>query len=195
MKHGKQMNIRRGGAETWVRIREWKRSFPRERDVAVSEGVLLNDYCRDCLFCCGPQPADDEPFPMKLLDRQISGDTPRRFHMLDEHTACLDSRGCLALGKGGCCLERPLRPVACNLFPFVVIDLRLYLYRRCPVSVLLPPAKKKSLARALALWLRNCMAPADLLRISLHVRAQDLKRAYEDMRLPLSGTVRRKPAG
>ncbi len=184
MGHGKRRNMSGRKTVFLDLIREWKRQFPRERDVSVRDGVLLNDYCRDCLFCCGPQPVSDKPFPMKLLDRQISEDTPRHFYLLNAHTASLDSRGCLALGQCGCSLERGDRPVACNLFPFVVIDRKLFLYRRCPVSFLLPPAKRKALARALSRWLR-CQAPEDLRRISLHIRPGILKRAYEDMGLPL----------
>ena len=53
----------------------WKKRFPSPRTVTFADGVLVNEYCPDCRFCCGPQ-KEDIPFPMALLDSQISDRTP-----------------------------------------------------------------------------------------------------------------------
>ena len=178
----KKKRVETGAADP---LGQGRGNAPARMAVHVRDGVLYNDFCRDCRFCCGPQPAADKPFPMKLLDSQLESMERSRFYWLNTHTACLDSRGCPSLGEGGCLLERADRPVACNIFPFVVINGRLFLYLHCPLSAALAPAQKKSLARALARRLR-LMPAVDLSRISLRRNPRKLKRAYEDLHLPLA---------
>ena len=64
----------------------WTGMFPVGLKVALEDGVLVNEYCPQCRFCCGPQ-AEEKPFPMALLDRQISARTPDDFYLLDSRTA------------------------------------------------------------------------------------------------------------
>ncbi len=176
----------RDDGDEQVRRAHWKRQFPQRRNVEVKEGILFNDYCPDCLLCCGPQPAGDEVFPMKLLDRQICGREEDCFYMQDRHTAILDHRGCKALGEKGCRLERTARPMACNIFPFVVINRRLYLYNPCPLSVLLPQSEVYSLAEEVRHWL-SVYSESDIRRISLYRDPRTLMEKYADLNMPVQG--------
>ena len=100
-----------------ARRKDWKKIFKKRRRVEVSSGTLINEYCPDCQLCCGPQPEGDGAFPMKLLDRQISGKEEDVFYMRDKDTALLDFRGCKALGDKGClCRVRPA-PLPAIFFP------------------------------------------------------------------------------
>ena len=164
----------------------WKSMFTSPRNVEVRGGVLTNDYCIDCRFCCGPQPDGDEPFPMALLDRQITRQTGQDLYMIDRHTACLDQRGCRALGPNGCNLKRDLRPVACNIFPYVLINRRLYLYRICPVSMFLSSDRIFELAEVVRLWL-DVQPEADIRRISIYRSPDELEEKYIDLSMPIHG--------
>ncbi len=161
----------------------WARLFPEQRHVDFDDCVVTNDYCLDCRFCCGPQ-KESEPFPMALLDRQISDRTADDFYLLDDHTACLDQRGCKALGPAGCRLDRSLRPVACALFPFVLVNRRLYLYRVCPASMFVDAAALADMGRRIHAWLAT-LDPADIERISISRRPEDLAAKYLDLNLPV----------
>lgn len=163
----------------------WHRRFPELRRVVWQEDTLVNDYCPDCGLCCGPQ-AESEPFPMALLDSQISAHTPEDFYLLDAHTVSLDQRGCKALGQTGCRLPRPLRPVSCNLFPVVLVNQSLFLYRLCPASVLIPEAAWLDMALRIQGWL-NAMPSADVKRISMTRRPEDLAARYQDLHLSVQG--------
>ena len=164
----------------------WEQQFPTLREVSVTEdGVLTNAYCVDCRFCCGPQ-AEEDPFPMPLLDSQISDSTPEDFHLLDKRTACLDRRGCKALTPSGCRLDRALRPVACNIFPIVLVNTSLYLYRICPASMFVPDQAMQRLARRVRDRL-DILPVADVCRISITRRPEDLAMKYQDLHLPVYG--------
>ena len=165
----------------------WTAMFTKPRRVAFETPVLVNDYCVDCRFCCAPQ-QEEEPFPMALLDSQISARTPNDFYLLDEHTACLDRRGCKALGPVGCRLEHRLRPVACGLFPLVVVNSRLYLYRVCPASIFVPEGAMRAMAAEVRDWL-DTLSAADIERISITRRPEDLAEKYVDLALPVRGTA------
>ena len=164
----------------------WHRRFPEPRRVVWQNGTLVNDYCPDCALCCGPQ-AESEPFPMALLDRQISARTSEDFYLLDAHTVSLDQRGCKALGQSGCRQPRQLRPVACNLFPVVLVNRELFLYRRCPASVLIPETAWQDMALRIQDWL-NAMPPADINRISMTRRPEDLAARYQNLHLSVQGS-------
>ncbi len=102
--------------------------------------------------------------------------------MLDDHTACLDQRGCKSLRSSGCCLDYEQRPVACNLFPYVLVDGRLYLYLICPASAFTPQEMLKSLGREVWDWL-GTLPSQDLERISIHLDADILAERYQDLGL------------
>lgn len=163
----------------------WTRTFVEPRRVAFETPVLVNDYCVDCRFCCGPQ-AEAEPFPMALLDSQVSQRTPDDFYLLDRHTASLDRRGCKSLTPTGCRLEHRLRPVACGLFPLVLVNGRLYLYRTCPASLFVEPGRMLAMARQARDWLET-LPEADIARISITRRPEDLAEKYVDLGLPVHG--------
>lgn len=162
--------------------KKWAAVFPRPRELRFDRGIVRNAYCPDCRFCCGPQ-EEEEPFPMALLDSQVSERTPDDFFLLDAHTACLDRRGCKALGEHGCRLDNALRPVACNLFPYVLVDGRLYLYRVCPASMFLPNDLLASVGREVHAYLEG-LPQKDRKRISIGRRREDLDEKYTDLGLP-----------
>ena len=164
----------------------WTGMFPSRLKVAFENGVLVNAYCSRCRFCCGPQ-AEERPFPMALLDRQISARTPDDFYLLDSRTASLDRRGCKSLGPGGCRLERPLRPLACGLFPLVLVNRRLYLYKICPASMLEPLETFQAMAAQVKAML-DALPAADVERISITRDPEDLKAKYLDLGLDAAGS-------
>ncbi len=163
----------------------WKKRFPSPRTVTFADGVLVNEYCPDCRFCCGPQ-KEEKPFPMALLDSQISDQTPDNFYLLDKHTAALDRRGCKALTPSGCRLERKLRPVACNIFPIVLVNSRLYLYKVCPASLFLPKELFREIAVKVGRML-NGLSAHDVQRISITGDPSDLASKYEDLGISVCG--------
>ena len=163
----------------------WEKRFPSPRNVTFSDGILVNGYCPDCRFCCGPQ-KEDIPFPMALLDSQISGRTPDDFYLLDNHTAALDRRGCKALTSSGCRLERQLRPVACNIFPIVLVNSRLYLYKVCPAALFLPRELFQKIAGKVGSML-NGLSARDVQRISITRDPSDLASKYEDLGISVCG--------
>ena len=106
---------------SWHYWQQWRQRFPLQRDVHFDQGILSNDYCRGCRYCCGPQDCAT-PFPMKLLPSQQHDHLEKDFFLLAPDTACLDDRGCKSCGPEGCLLPRQRRPVACSLFPLVLLD-------------------------------------------------------------------------
>ena len=166
-------------------LKLWRRCFPEPRRVAFSAGSLINEYCPACGFCCGPQ-EEELPFPLPLLDGQISDRTPEDFYLLDPRTACLDRRGCKALGAEGCRLPRPLRPVACNIFPVVLVGRKLYLYRICPAVMLTPEATILEIARQARDYL-NGFSQGELDRLAIARPAEDLAAKYRDLGLSVRG--------
>lgn len=182
--------LRRFGVEEYSEsirrlFEKWRSQFPVPRKISFSAPTLDNPYCKDCRLCCGPQP-EEQPFPMALLDSQIGPQTIDRFYMLDEHTASLDRRGCKALGACGCQLERGDRPPACNLFPFVIVDMRLYLYRVCPASMLSSKEEITASAGRASEWI-NSLPAADVRRISISRSPEDLKEKYLDLGISVTG--------
>ncbi len=99
---------------------------------------------------------------MALLPGQISGRTPDDFYLLNKNTACLGKEGCKSETSKGCRLPRELRPVACGLFPIVLANGRLYLYKTCPAVVFNTLDELAMLAEKAAGWLANF--PLDELR-------------------------------
>ena len=161
----------------------WAERFPQEREVFFDGRVVRNAYCPDCRYCCGPQ-LDCDPFPMALLDRQLSERTAEDFYLMDEHTASLDERGCKSITPHGCRLDNDRRPVACNLFPYVLADMRLYLYECCPAAMFKPKEELMKVAGQVAAYLAS-LPYADVERISIHLPEKDLVRDYLDLGMDL----------
>ncbi|MCR4665876.1 MAG: hypothetical protein K5657_01105 [Desulfovibrio sp.] len=143
--------------------------------VAWRSTWLENGFCSDCRLCCGPQPGDD-PYPMGLLPSQRER-SPEALYMLDAERACLDERGCKALGEGGCRLERADRPVSCGLFPIVLANGGLYLYKICPAVLFLPLGTWVELAEEAAAFLAG-LSICDLRCIAIHIPEETLFQRY-----------------
>ncbi|MDR2744506.1 MAG: hypothetical protein LBB66_04835 [Desulfovibrio sp.] len=154
----------------------WRRSFPRRRKLLWRDIWLLNGYCRDCRYCCGPQD-NPEPFPMALLPRQVRPDLGEDFYLFADDMAYIADRGCKAHGGRGCRLARERRPVACCLFPLVLANGGLYLYKTCPAVIFTPLADLFDAGRSAATWLAG-FSPAELSHISLSLPAQTLAKRY-----------------
>ncbi len=168
----------------------WQDRFGDARNVFFDGKVLRNAYCPDCRYCCGPQIGCD-PFPMALLDSQLSDRTEEDFYLMDAHTASLDERGCKSITPQGCRLKNEQRPVACNLFPFVLADMRLYLYECCPAAMFLPREELVRLGKEVASYLAS-LPLSDVERISIHLPDSDLERDYLDLNMDLGACFREK---
>ncbi len=168
---------------SWYYWQQWRQRFPLQRDVHFDQGILSNDYCRDCRYCCGPQDCAT-PFPMKLLPSQQHAHLDRDFFLLAPDTACLDDRGCKSCGPAGCRLPRQRRPVACSLFPLVLLERGLYLYKICPAVLFLPLDRWFVMAREAVAWLAR-LAPQDLERLAIHIPDTSVQERFIDLELPL----------
>lgn len=168
---------------SWHYWQQWRQRFSLQRDVHFDQGILSNDYCRDCRYCCGPQGCAT-PFPMKLLPSQQHDHLERDFFLLAPDTACLDDRGCKSCGPEGCLLPRQRRPVACSLFPLVLLDTGLYLYKICPAVFFLPLDRWLVMAREAVNWLVT-LAPEDLKQLAIHIPEAIVRERFIDLELPL----------
>ncbi|MCR5813067.1 MAG: hypothetical protein K6G15_01050 [Desulfovibrio sp.] len=164
-------------------LREWAETPFSNPTVRFEDTYLDNGFCVDCRLCCGPQPGDD-PYPMALLDSQLGPKNAEDFYLLDAHTACLDERGCKALGTSGCTLPRHRRPVACGLFPLVLQDGALYLYRICPASLLIPMVNWLALGQKALAYLAK-LPLKDQKRLSIHLPESVLLERYSPLYLNL----------
>ena len=164
-------------------VEGWRQAFPAPRELAWRGNWLVNGYCCDCRYCCGPQD-NDTPFPMALLPSQIRPDLAEDFYLLDAQTAYMDGRGCKALGSRGCSLPKEHRPLACGLFPLVLANGGLWLYKICPASVLVPLADWLPLAGKARDWLATL--PEEHLRhISISLDAATLTDRYINLHMTL----------
>lgn len=164
-------------------FRLWKASFPQWREVRWANGYLHNAYCADCRYCCGPQDSGT-PFPMPLLPAQCHERLEDDFYLLDPMTPCLDDRGCKSCGPQGCRLPRPQRPIACGLFPLVLVRDALHLYQCCPAALHLPLREWIRLGEQARDWLLT-FSPAERQRLSLSLSPETLAESYIDLHLAL----------
>lgn len=151
---------------------------------------LESNWCAGCRLCCGPQ-GNDKPFPMALLPGQIGPRTADDFYMLDADTACLGAQGCKSDGPSGCVLPFAKRPVACGLFPVVLINGALYLYQMCPAAIFEPLARFYDLAREIARYL-DSFSLADLRHISLTMSDTALLEKYINLHIRLFDESQKK---
>ncbi|MDR2574337.1 MAG: hypothetical protein LBC94_08385 [Desulfovibrio sp.] len=114
---------------------------------------------------------------MAILPSQMRPGLDEDFHLLAGDVACLDDRGCKACGHRGCRLTRSKRPVACELFPLVLANGGLYLYKTCPAAVFAPLADTIGIGHEAAAWLSG-FSPAELRHIALNLPAQKLAERY-----------------
>lgn len=160
---------------------KWATLFTGTEKLRWDNGRLDNDYCQKCRYCCGPQ-GDDEPFPMALLPKQIDANTRENFYMLNANTAFLGREGCKSLTAGGCGLPQQKRPVACGLFPLVLANGKIYLYKNCPASHYTPLEEMKEYARKAAAMLNN-LSLEELRHISLDLSREILDKKYIDLEM------------
>ncbi len=166
-------------------IWELQTKFSDPPSITWGKGWLKNSYCPQCRYCCGPQENSD-PFPMALLPHQIHPGIEEDFFMMNANTAFMDGRGCKSSTAYGCRLPRVLRPIACNIFPLVIVDGAMYLYAVCPSVLFLPLQQWHSIARQAAAWLGN-FEEKDLRHISISLPHDTLIDRYIFMHVTLFG--------
>lgn len=178
-----QVEMEREANGLWDYAERWQRIFTAIRELRWEGNWLANDYCRDCRFCCGKQDSD-YPFPMPLLEKQKRPGLDQDFHLLDELTPFLDSRGCKSLGATGCKRKYEEKPIACGLFPIVLANGHLYLYQECPAVLYTPLARFLELGREAAQMLLE-LDFAELRRLSLWLMPDVLAESYISLHIRL----------
>jgi Fe-S-cluster containining protein len=121
---------------------------------------------------------------MALLPRQMRPGLEQDFYLLTDNVACLDGRGCKACGSRGCRLKRENRPVACGLFPLVLANRGLYLYKTCPSAIFVPLAEWTAIGSAAAHWLAG-FSRMELSHIALTLPAWKLAKNYIALEIPV----------
>lgn len=174
-----KQNSPREDRDFWNHLEKWQSLLSDHRSLNWENDWLENDWCKDCRHCCGPQGADS-PFPMALLPDQLGPDTADNFYMLDANTACIGKNGCKAITPHGCKLSRREKPIACGLFPVVLINGKLYLYVMCPAVLAKPLAIFFELAKKIAVTLQK-YTQKELLHISISLDCNELSEKYVDL--------------
>lgn len=170
-----KQDFRKNEEGFWVNLEKW-RNLPRLAPF-WRDGWLRNETCAQCRLCCGKQGENDKPFPMPLLPSQIDSQTPNDFYLLDSHTPFIGKDGCKSCGPGGCRLAKEKKPVACRLFPLVLVDGGLFLYTNCPAALFTPLADFMALAKEAAETLAE-LSLEDLQIISIHLPLEELVSKY-----------------
>lgn len=119
---------------------------------------------------------------MPLLPGQVNAHTPEDFYLLDEATPYIGPQGCKSASASGCRLPPEKKPVACGLFPLVLINGKIYLYQNCPAVLFTPLARFLELAEYAAERLA-AYSLADLRRLSLSMPCETLAAKYIDLHI------------
>lgn len=172
-----------GYGQYWNRLPAWRKQFPEKEILEWRGDWLENGYCSGCRLCCGPQGLD-APFPMALMPDQTGPENEKDFYMLDAATASLDGRGCKSSTAHGCRLPRHKRPPACGLFPFVLANGGIYLYKSCPAALFTPMVELAKMAKDAAAHLRSWDSE-NLRHLSLELFPSVLAEKYIDMNIQL----------
>lgn len=167
----------------WDYTTRWEKIFREARDLRWEGNWIENGYCSDCRFCCGKQDSDT-PFPMPLLPKQDRPGLEKDFHLLDSLTPYLARAGCRSDTDQGCRLPIDQKPIACGLFPVVLVNGGLYLYQNCPSVIFNPLIRFMELAKRAAEMLVQ-LELADLRRLSLWLTPEALSRSYINLRITL----------
>lgn len=149
------------------------------RNICWEDDKVVNEYCGDCRLCCGPQ-GDDALFPMALMPWQINGNNNNDFYMMNADTACLGKQGCKSITDKGCKLPDERRPIACGIFPIVLINGRLYLYKPCPATQDFPIEKFINLAKKAAKKIGR-LSPEEQRHLSINLSKAVLEKKYIDL--------------
>ena len=163
----------------WNNFIKWKKL--RDKKVFWQNDWLKNDFCGECRLCCGPQ-GDDEPFPMPLLERQIKDDPKDRFYLLSPEIAYIGAEGCKSDTASGCSLSLQEKPVACNLFPIVLINGKLYLYQNCPAALFTPVAEFMETGKKAGEWLMKFKVE-ELKHLSIKMEDSMLAEKFIDLHI------------
>lgn len=167
----------------WHYLEKWRPLASGCPAPVWQNGRLDNASCGQCRFCCGKQD-NAEPFPMALLPEQLGPDNQDDFYMLDAHTAGLGAEGCKSASSSGCRLPVAKRPVACGLFPIVLVNGRLYLYQICPAVMFAPLDVFYRLAREVGDYLER-FSIEDLRRISITLSDKILMDRYINLHIQI----------
>lgn len=165
----------------WDYYRKWQSLIKGESALKWEQNWIENSLCKDCRYCCGPQ-GSDAPFPMGLLIRQIGPDNSDNFYMLDSKTACIGALGCKSDTPAGCRLKLEQKPVACGLFPIVLVNGGLYLYQMCPAVLSKPLCIFLDLAQKAAEMLAQ-FDTEDLENISISLSCDELQKKYINLHI------------
>lgn len=164
----------------WRNSEKWRKMDQGALEWA--NGWLRNGNCADCKLCCGPQGINDPPFPMPLLASQVSAETPDDFYLLDESTPYIGAQGCKSASPSGCRLSSEKKPIACRLFPLVLIEGKFYLYQNCPAVLFTPLLAFMELAEKAAEWLAE-FPLEELRRLSISMPCETLSAKYIDLHI------------
>lgn len=167
----------------WDYASKWRNLFPQERKLEWDRNWIKNDYCASCRYCCGRQDSDI-PFPMPLLPDQYEKNASHEFYMLDARTAYLARAGCKADGPHGCTLARRDKPLACGLFPIVLINGGLYLYQNCPAVIYAPLIRFMEFARDAAQMLME-FPFEQLLHLTICLSREKIIKSYINLHIAL----------
>lgn len=175
----------------WHYFEKW-RHIASDKDPLRWDGSrMANAWCEECRFCCGKQDSSDEPFPMALLPWQIGPETAKDFYMLNANTAALGAEGCKSLTSHGCRLPYEKRPLACGLFPIVLVNGALFLYQICPAAIFLPLAHFYQLAKEVALYLDK-FSLAELKHISINLSDEVIMKKYINLHVKMFSAERKE---
>lgn len=75
-------------------------------------------------------------------------------------------------------------PCGLHLFPLVLLERGLYLYKICPAVLFLPLDRWFVMAREAMAWLAR-LAPQDLERLAIHIPDTSVQERFIDLELPL----------
>lgn len=172
-----------GKDKFWDYYSAWQTIFKKDSTLLWEKNWLENGLCKDCRYCCGPQ-GSDAPFPMGLLKRQIDQGDANNFYMLDSKTAYIGAAGCKSNTPDGCRLNSEQKPVACGLFPIVLVNGSLYLYQMCPAVLSKPLCVFLDLAQKAADMLVK-FKDEDLKNISINLSCDELQRKYINLHITI----------
>lgn len=167
----------------WDYYTKWLPLFKETSALIWEQNWIQNSLCKDCRYCCGPQ-GSDAPFPMGLLARQIGPDNSNNFYMLDSKTAYIGALGCKSDTSAGCRLNAWQKPVACGLFPIVLVNGSLYLYQMCPAVLSKPLSVFLDLAQKAARMLAQ-FDKEDLENISISLSCDELQKKYINLHITI----------
>lgn len=161
----------------WHYLELWRERFPRRRPLHWRGDWLQNGYCRALPLLLAARRIPILLSPWRCCQASSVPNLDHDFILLNADTAYLDARGCKADTAQGCRLPHAQRPVACGLFPLVLANGSLYLYKTCPAVIFTPLERLAALGLEAGRWLTG-FSLANLRHISLDLCEQTLAERY-----------------